>query len=53
VSRDPGASYASETRQLVRQERLRPDGGGGGPSGLLVLVVVLIIAGVAVWVSVR
>jgi len=51
VTRDPGASYASETRQLVRQERLRPD--GGGPSGLVVIVIVLLIAAIAIWVSVR
>jgi hypothetical protein len=53
VSRDPGASYASETRQLVRQERLRPDGGGGGPSGLVVIAVVIAIIGLVLWVSLR
>ncbi len=53
MSRDPGASYASETRQLVRQERLRPDGGGGGPSGLVVIAVVVLVVGLAIWVSLR
>jgi len=51
VARDPGSSYASETRQLVRQERLRPD--GGGPSGFVVVLVVLIVVAAVVWVSVR
>lgn len=51
MTRDPGHSYASETRQMVRRERLRGD--GHGPSGILVLVVVLLVAAAVVWVSVR
>lgn len=51
MARDPGSSYASETRQLVRQERLRPE--GGGPSGVTVLVLVLVIAALVVWVTLR
>ncbi len=51
MSRDPGSSYASETRQMVRRERLRPE--GGGPPGLLVLVLILFVAAAVVWVSVR
>jgi hypothetical protein len=54
VTRDPGSSYASETRQMVRRERLSLGlGGGGGPSGLVVVVVVLIVVAAVVWVSVR
>lgn len=51
VTRDPGSSYASETRQMVRRERLRFD--GGGPPGLLVVLVVLLVIAAVVWVSVR
>lgn len=48
--RDPGSSYASETRQMVRRERLRGDG-SGGPSGYLVLAIIVIVAAVVVWVT--
>ena len=51
VTRDPGSSYASETRQMVRRERLRFD--GGGPPGLLVVLVVLLVAAAVAWVSLR
>ena len=51
VARDPGSSYASETRQMVRRERLRFD--GGGQPGLVVVIVLLVIAAVVVWVSLR
>ena len=51
VSRDPGSSYASETRQMVRRERLRLE--GGGPPGLLVLVVIILVSAAVIWVSVR
>ncbi len=51
MGRDPGSSYASETRQLVRQERLRPE--GSGPPGFVVVIVILIVVAAVVWVSVR
>ena len=51
VSRDPGSSYASETRQMVRRERLRFE--GGGPPGFVVIIVVLIVVAAVVWVSVK
>jgi hypothetical protein len=50
--RDPGASYASETRQLGRQDRLS-SGGSGGPPGLVVVAIIVAIAAVVVYVLVR
>lgn len=48
MARDPGASYASDTRQLVRQDRLS-SGRGGGPPGVVVLGVILAIAAAVVY----
>jgi|GEM_PF-4657590 len=52
MPRDPGVSYASETRQLVRQDRLS-SGRGGGPPGLLVIALVVLIAGAVGFVLMR
>ena len=52
MAREPGTSFPSETRQLVRQDRAKLDGGGGPPL-LVVIVIALIIAGALIYAFVR
>jgi hypothetical protein len=51
VAREPGTSFPSETRQMVRQDRLKP--GGGGPHGLVVILVALAVTGALVYALLR
>lgn len=51
MAREPGTSFPSETRQLARQDRLKPD--GGGPPGLLVIVVALAVIGALIYALTR
>jgi hypothetical protein len=51
VAREPGTSFPSETRQMVRQDRLKHD--GGGPHGLVVILVALAVAGALVYALLR
>jgi hypothetical protein len=51
MAREPGTSFPSETRQMVRQDRLKLD--GGGPHGLVVILVALAVIGGLVYAFVR
>ncbi len=48
MAREPGTSFPSETRQMVRQDRLKLD--GGGPHGLIIVAVALALVGALVYV---
>ena len=52
MPRDPGVSYASDTRQLGRQERLA-SGRGGGPPGLVVVAIIVVITAIVGYVILR
>ena len=52
MPRDPGVSYASDTRQLGRQDRLTR-GQRGGPPGLVVVAVIIIVAALVAYVVMR
>jgi hypothetical protein len=51
VAKEPGTSFPSETRQLVRQDRLKLD--GGGPPMLLVIILAIAIVGAVVYFLAR
>ena len=48
MAREPGTSFPSETRQMVRQDRIKLD--GGGPHGLIIVFVALGVIGALVYV---
>jgi len=47
----PESSFASETRKMTLQDRIRVK--GKGPSGFVLLAVVLVLAAAIVWIVVR
>ena len=47
MAREPGTSFPSETRQLVRQDRVKLD--GGGPPVLVIIIVAVIVIGAIVY----
>ena len=51
MAREPGTSFPSETRQLVRQDRVKPE--GRGPHVVWVIAVALILAGALIYTFVR
>jgi hypothetical protein len=44
----PESSFASDTRQFCREDRLRS--GGRGPSGYVVIAMVVALIGVVIWI---
>ena len=47
----PENSFASETRKLTRQDRVRVK--GKGPSGFVLLGVALVLVAALVWIALR